>query len=89
MSQGHLYSEVQCIMGNGHETPLPLPDRMTDLRPDTTENITFPQLRWRAVIMVGHLDYQNYVYRILSLPFTSHVFLTVLKLYCYFKRCSF
>ena len=37
-------------MGSGHmETPGPLPreDRQTD----TGENITFPKLRWRAVIM--------------------------------------
>ena len=40
---GGLYSEVQCIIGNGHRgTPL---DRITD----TCENITFPQLRWQAV----------------------------------------
>ena len=40
-----LYSEVQYIMGNGHMgTACPL-SRMTD----TTENITFPQLRWQAV----------------------------------------
>ena len=32
---GSLYSEVQCIIGNGQT--------------DTTENITFPQLRWCAV----------------------------------------
>ena len=46
--RGSLYSEVQCIMGNGHMGPLPYPvDRkMTD----TTENITFPQLRWPVVI---------------------------------------
>ena len=39
---GALYCEVQCIMGNGHMgTP--------SLWTDTTENITFPQLHWRAV----------------------------------------
>ena len=38
-----LYSEVQCILGNGHMgTPL-----WTDR--DTCENITFLQFRWRAV----------------------------------------
>ena len=35
-----LYSEVHCIMGNGHMGPL----RWTD----TTENITFPQLPCRG-----------------------------------------
>ena len=40
---GALYSEVQCIMGNGHiESPHGQTDR--------DDNITFPQLRWRAVI---------------------------------------
>ena len=34
---GVLYSEVQCIMGNGHN------------KTDITENIIFPQLCWRAV----------------------------------------
>ena len=33
-----LYSEVYCIMGNGH----------TGIYTHTCENITFPQLRWRA-----------------------------------------
>ena len=37
-----LYSEVWCIMGNGH---MGSPRGQTD----TTENITFPQLRLRAV----------------------------------------
>ena len=36
---GRLYSEVQCIMGNGHMGP-PIP-----LLTDMTLNITFPQLR--------------------------------------------
>ena len=40
---GALYSEVQCIMGNGH---MESPHGQTD----SNENITFPQLRWRAVI---------------------------------------
>ena len=35
-----LYSEVQCIMGNGTHV-----NRQTD----TIENTTFPQLRWRVV----------------------------------------
>ena len=43
---GALYSEVQCIMGNGHmETPPPV-KRKTDM----SEIITFPQLHWQAVI---------------------------------------
>ena len=43
---GGLYSEVECIMGNGHMvTPV---DRQTHIR----ENITFPQLHWRAVQML-------------------------------------
>ena len=41
---GAMYSEVQCIMGNGHMgTPQ---NRMTD----TCENITIPKLRWRAAM---------------------------------------
>ena len=37
-----LYGEVQCILGNGHMgTP-----EQTDRQTETTENITFPQLRW-------------------------------------------
>ena len=39
---GGLYSEVQCIMGNGH---IGTPYEQTD----TSENIIFPQLRWRGV----------------------------------------
>ena len=35
-----LYSEVECIMGNGD---MGTPCEQTD----TTENITFPQIRWR------------------------------------------
>ena len=41
---GGLYSEVQCIMGNGHMGPA-----SPSLRIDTTENVTFPKLGWRAV----------------------------------------
>ena len=41
-----MYGEFQCIMGNGHMGP-PL-NKMTH----TIENITFPQLRWRAVKML-------------------------------------
>ena len=41
---GCLYSEVKCIMGNGHMVPPPV-DRQTG----TTKNITFPQPRWWAV----------------------------------------
>ena len=39
---GGLYSEVQCIMGNGH---IGTPYEQTD----TSENIIFPQLRRRVV----------------------------------------
>ena len=39
MSGGWLYSEDYCIMGSGHM--------------DTSENITFPQLCWRAVIITS------------------------------------
>ena len=39
---GGLYSEFQCIMGNGH---MGTPRVQTDM----TENITFPQLRWPVV----------------------------------------
>ena len=42
MSLGCLYGEVQCIIGNGH---MGSPCGQTD----TTENITFSQLRWQAV----------------------------------------
>ena len=43
-TRGALYREVQCVMGNGHLGP---PGGQTD----TTEKITFPQLRWLAVII--------------------------------------
>ena len=42
-----LYSEVQFIMGNDHMGTLNETDRQTDI----TENITFPTLLWRAVII--------------------------------------
>ena len=45
--QRSLYSEVQCIMVNGHMSQLD-PCKQTD----TTENITFPQIYWRVVIHV-------------------------------------
>ena len=42
-----LYSEVQCIMGNGHMgTPL-----WTEWWTDTYENITLLQVRWWVVII--------------------------------------
>ena len=41
---GILYSEVQCIMGNGYMGAL-----IHYEHADTSENITFPQLHWRAV----------------------------------------
>ena len=40
---GTLYSEIQCIMSNGHMGPPPL-NRMTD----TCDNNTYPQLCWAA-----------------------------------------
>ena len=46
MDLGSLCGEVQCIMGNGQMGPPPPVNRQTH----TTENITFVQLRWRAVI---------------------------------------
>ena len=42
---GTWYSEVQCIMGNGH---IGLPWSLCQ-QTDMTENITFAQLRWRGV----------------------------------------
>ena len=45
---GALYSEVQCIMGNGHMGHLP---GQNDRQTDTTENITFLQLHFRAAII--------------------------------------
>ena len=45
--RGSLYGEMQFIMGIGH-TPPPFPCGQTD----TTENITFPLLRWRALKML-------------------------------------
>ena len=42
--EGALYSEVQCIMVNGHMGTFCV-NRQTD----TSENITFPQLCWWAV----------------------------------------
>ena len=47
LGEGVLYSEVQCIMDNGH---MGSPCEQTD----TSGNITFPQLRWRTVIIVVH-----------------------------------
>ena len=47
-----LYTEVQYIMGNGHMGS-PLLNRQTD----TSENITFLQIRWQAVTKlfnIGH-----------------------------------
>ena len=41
-----MYAKVQCIVASGHMgIPLPHPRGETD----TTENFTFPKLRWRAV----------------------------------------
>ena len=46
-----LYSEVQCIMGNGHMGP---PPQWTESRTDMSENIIFPQLRGRAVMILKY-----------------------------------
>ena len=43
---GSMYGEVQYIIDNCHMNRSPPVDKKTD----TTENITFPQLLWRAVI---------------------------------------
>ena len=51
MFRGRLYSEVQCIMGNGHIGP---PCGQTQ----TTENITFPRLRWQMVTITGQTQYK-------------------------------
>ena len=48
-----LHVEVQCIMGNDHMGPLV--NRLTH----TTDNITFSQLRWRAVKMPGLKPYSR------------------------------
>ena len=46
-----LYTEVQYIMGNGHMGS-PLVSSLTD----TSENITFLQLRWRAATSFSIFD---------------------------------
>ena len=46
VQQGDLYSEIQGIMGNGY---MGTPCEKTD----ACENITFPQLRWQAVMKLG------------------------------------
>ena len=53
--EGTMYNEVQCIMGNCHMTLL-----CSHGQTDTTENITFPHFRWRAVrLRYPHLpDYR-------------------------------
>ena len=40
---GFMYSEVQCIMGNGH---MGHPCGQTEWQTHVTENIAFPQLHW-------------------------------------------
>ena len=40
---GSMYSEVQCIMGNGH---MGHPCGQTEWQTHMTENIAFPQLHW-------------------------------------------
>ena len=47
---GAMYSEGQCIMGDGHRQTLV--DRQTHI----SENITFPQLRWRPVKTIWYFD---------------------------------
>ena len=45
---GSLYGEVQCLMGKwSHGT-----SQWIEWRTDTSENITFPHLRWRVVTML-------------------------------------
>ena len=52
--QWDLYSEVHCIMGNGHiGTPPPHINRQTDRH---SENITFLQLHCRTVIRKLRLE---------------------------------
>ena len=46
LGPGILYSEALCIMSNCHMGPHPPMNRQTD----TSENITFPQLRWQAAM---------------------------------------
>ena len=45
---GDMYSEVKCIMDNGHMGPCSLSHEQTD----TTENITFLQPHWQTVISI-------------------------------------
>ena len=46
---GGLYNEDQCIMGNGRMGPPSLYPSFMDRQTHTSENITFPQLRWFVV----------------------------------------
>ena len=46
---------MQCIMRNGHMARLPLLRGQVD----TYENITFPQLRWLAVIITIFLQSEH------------------------------
>ena len=45
---GDMYSEVKCIMDNGHMGHCSLSHEQTD----TTENITFLQPHWQTVISI-------------------------------------
>ena len=48
--EGSLHGEVQCIVGNGHMGPSPrLQAEWQTHTTLHTQNITFPQLRWRVV----------------------------------------
>ena len=58
--RGSLYSQVQSIMGNG---PMGTPCGQTEWQTHTTENITFTQLRWWAVIMQKTLKQTFLIYR--------------------------
>ena len=58
-----MYREFQCIMVNGNMgTPALFPCEQTD----TTENITFPQLRWRAIVNERLSQYRNVAETILD-----------------------
>ena len=47
--EGSLHGGVQCIMGNDHMRASLYP---VNIQTHMTENITFPQLRWQAVISI-------------------------------------
>ena len=59
MSDVWLYNEGQCIVANVYVGPTI--NRLTDWCTDTTENITFPKLRWQAVNIIFVVRSINYV----------------------------